>query len=73
MYSEHINNGDEKMLTQNEFEKSYMHKQNVMTYEEYVAMENNIANLFKVQSIDEYNNDFVEVADYNKSRGWSND
>jgi len=68
-----INNGDGKMFTQEQFEKTYMHKENVLTYEQYVAMENHTASLFKVQTIDEYNKGFVELAEYNRARGWSND
>jgi len=61
------------MFTQEQFEKTYMHKENVLTYEQYVAMENHTASLFKVQTIDEYNKGFVELAEYNRARGWSND
>jgi hypothetical protein len=61
------------MFTQEQFEKTYMHKENVMTYEQYVAMENHTSSLFKVQTVDEYNKNFVEVAEYNKAKGWSNE
>ena len=61
------------MFTQEQFEKTYMHKENVLTYKQYVAMENHTASLFKVQTIDEYNKGFVELAEYNRARGWSND
>ena len=61
------------MFTKEKFEKTYMHKENVMTYDEYVAMENHTASLFKIQTVDEYNKNFVEVAEYNKTRRWSND
>lgn len=60
-------------MTKQEFERTYMYKQNVMTYEQYVAMEAHTASLYKQETVTEFNKNFVAVADYNKTRGWSND
>jgi hypothetical protein len=60
-------------MTKQEFERTYMYKQNVMTYEQYLDMEAHTANLYKQETVTEFNKNFVAVADYNKTRGWTND
>lgn len=65
------------MMTQQQFEKTYMHKQNVMSYDEYVMIENKTDEIFKKvfggKTQEQINADFQDGYEYNKSRGWSNE
>lgn len=65
------------MMTQQQFEKTYMHKQNVMSFDEYVMMENKTAeifeNIFGGKTQEQINADFQTTHKYNASRFWSNE
>ena len=61
------------MLTKDQFEKTYMHKEAVMTYDKYVEMESHTSNFFKKYTTEEISKGFAEDAEYNNARGWTND
>lgn len=63
-------------MTRQQFEKTYMFKENVMTYERYLEMETGhkaMVNSFLAKSQDELNADYQSDREANKLNKWSNE
>lgn len=64
------------MKTRQQFEATYMFKENVMTYERYVEMETSnqaMVNSFLAKSQDELSADYQSDREANKLNKWSNE
>lgn len=61
------------MRTKEQFEKTYMHKENVMTYDQYVEMETRTAAILEKHYAQDFDKNFVEAAAYNKANKFTND